>query len=136
MPGEVAYAAAKAAIAGVTRTIADQLADRGIRVNAVNPGPVDTGYLDEDARRSLAPMFPAGRVGTPDDAARLVAWLVTDEAAWITGQTLHSEGGFDRGRPRGAHHPPLPGSAGRRVEGDALHRPLAHRPPRRRRPAR
>lgn len=102
MPGEVAYAAAKAAIAGVVRTIADQLADRGIRVNAVNPGPVDTGYLDEDARRSLAPRFPFGRAGTPQDAARLVAWLVTDEAAWITGQTLHGEGGFRRGRPRGA----------------------------------
>ncbi len=100
MPGEVAYAAAKAAIAGVTLTIADQLADRGIRVNTVNPGPVATGYLDDEARRSLAPMFPGGRIGTPDDAARLVAWLVTDEAAWITGQTLHSEGGFGRWRAR------------------------------------
>ena len=101
MSGEVAYAAAKAAIAGVTPTIADQLADRGIRVNTVNPGPVDTGYLGEGGRRSLAPMFPFGRLGTPDDAARLVAWLVTDEAGWITGQTLHSEGGFGRWRPRG-----------------------------------
>jgi 3-oxoacyl-[acyl-carrier protein] reductase len=98
MPGEVAYAAAKAAIAGVTLTIAEGLADRGIRVNTVNPGPVDTGYLDEDARRSLAPMWPLGRMGTPQDAARVVAWLVTDEAAWITGQVVHSEGGFARGR--------------------------------------
>jgi 3-oxoacyl-[acyl-carrier protein] reductase len=97
MRGEVAYAAAKAAIAGVARTIADQLADRGIRVNAVNPGPVDTGYLDAPARRTLAARFPFGRIGAPDDAARLVAWLATDEAAWITGQTLHSEGGFRRG---------------------------------------
>ena len=101
MPGEVAYAAAKAAIAGVTSTIADQLAERGIRVNAVNPGPVDTGYLGGDGRSALAPRFPLGRLGTPDDAARLVAWLATDEAAWMTGQVLHSEGGFDRGRPRG-----------------------------------
>ncbi len=101
MPGEVAYAAAKAAIAGVTLTIADQLADRGIRVNAVNPGPVDTSYLDEDARRSVASRSPFGRLGTPDDAARLVTWLATEEAAWITGQTLHSEGGFGRWRPRG-----------------------------------
>lgn len=111
MPGEVAYAAAKAAIAGVVPTIADQLAARGVRVNAVNPGPVDTGYLDEGARQSLAPMFPSGRLGTPDDAARLVAWLATDEAAWITGQTLHSEGGFGRWRPREggtrANDPPL-----------------------------
>ncbi|MFN2321796.1 MAG: SDR family oxidoreductase [Trueperaceae bacterium] len=101
MPGEIAYAAAKAAIAGVTPTIADQLADRGIRVNAVNPGPTDTGYLDADQRRSLAPRFPFDRLGTPDDAARLVAWLVTDEAAWMTGQVFHSEGGFRRGRPPG-----------------------------------
>lgn len=100
MPGEVAYAAAKAAIVGVVPTLADQLADRGIRVNAVNPGPVDTGYLDADARRTLAARFPLGRLGAPADAARLVAWLVTDEAAWITGQTLHSEGGFRRGPPR------------------------------------
>lgn len=100
MPGEVAYAAAKAAIAGVTLTIADQLADRGIRVNTVNPGPVDTGYLTEETWRALEPMFPFGRFGGPDDPARLIAWLVTDEAAWITGQVIHTEGGFGRWRPR------------------------------------
>ncbi|TSD57809.1 SDR family oxidoreductase [Aeromicrobium piscarium] len=101
MPGEVAYAAAKAAIAGVTTTIADQLADRGIRVNTVNPGPVDTGYLTEDMMRSVGPMFPFGRYGEPDDPARLIAWLLTDEARWIVGQTISSEGGFGRWRPRG-----------------------------------
>lgn len=101
MPGEVAYAAAKAAIAGVTRTIADQLADRGIRVNTVNPGPIDTGYLTSEMWEAVAPMFPRGRFGRPDDAARLIAWLVTDEAAWITGQTINAEGGFGRWRPRG-----------------------------------
>lgn len=101
MPGEVAYAAAKAAIAGVTTTIADQLADHGIRVNTVNPGPVDTGYLSEEAWRAVKPMFPFGRFGHPDDPARLIAWLVTEEAAWITGQTINTEGGFGRWRPRG-----------------------------------
>ena len=101
MPGEVAYAAAKAAIAGVTTTIADQLADRGIRVNTVNPGPVDTGYLTEDMMRSVGPMFPFGRYGEPDDPARLIAWLLTDEARWIVGQTISTEGGFGRWRPRG-----------------------------------
>lgn len=101
MPGEIAYAAAKAAIAGVTCTIADQLADRGIRVNTVNPGPVDTGYMDEATWRTVKPMFPFGRFGEPDDPARLIAWLLTEEASWITGQILSTEGGFGRWRPRG-----------------------------------
>ena len=98
MPGEVAYAAAKAAVAGVTLTLADQLADRRIRVNTVNPGPVDTGYLGEEAWAEMAPMFPFGRFGEPDDPARLIAWLCTDEACWITGQVIDSEGGFARHR--------------------------------------
>lgn len=102
LPGEIAYAAAKAALAGVTTTLADQLADRGIRVNTVNPGPVDTGYLTEEMWRAVAPMFPFGRYGHPDDPARLISWLVTDEARWITGQVLNTEGGFGRWRPRGS----------------------------------
>lgn len=101
LPGEIAYAAAKAAMAGLTTTIADELADAGIRVNTVNPGPVDTGYLTEDMWRVVAPMFPFGRYGRPEDPARLIAWLATDEAAWITGQTIDTEGGFGRWRPRG-----------------------------------
>ncbi|AXB42363.1 SDR family oxidoreductase [Amycolatopsis albispora] len=101
MPGEVAYAASKAALAGITTTLADQLADEGIRVNTVNPGPVDTGYLTEEMWRTVQPMFPFGRFGKPDDPARLIAWLATDEARWITGQVLNTEGGFARWRPRG-----------------------------------
>lgn len=101
MPGEVAYAAAKAALAGVTTTLADQLAGDRIRVNTVNPGPVDTGYLTGEAWSTVRPMFPFGRYGEPDDAARLLTWLVTDEASWITGQIINSEGGFARWRPRG-----------------------------------
>ena len=85
MPGEVAYAAAKAALAGVTVTIAGQLADDGIRVNTVNPGPVDTVYLTDEAWQTMLPMFPFGRYGRPDDPARLISWLATDEASWITG---------------------------------------------------
>lgn len=100
MPGEVAYAAAKAAIAGITTTIADQLADHGIRVNTVNPGPVDTGYMDDHTWRMVMPMFPFGRFGRPEDPARLIAWLVTEEASWITGQIINTEGGFGRWRPR------------------------------------
>lgn len=102
MPGEVAYAAAKAALAGVTLTLSDQLADQGVRVNTVNPGPVDTGYATEAMRHLTAPMFPFGRWGEPDDPARLIAWLSTDEAGWITGQVINTEGGFGRWRPRGS----------------------------------
>ncbi|GAB3997345.1 SDR family oxidoreductase [Nocardioides marmoraquaticus] len=102
MRGEVAYAAAKAALAGVLATVADELADRGVLLNAVNPGPVDTGYLTEgtsDRPEALAwirERFPAGRFGEPDDPARLVAWLVSDEGRWVVGQVLDSEGGFRR----------------------------------------
>jgi 3-oxoacyl-[acyl-carrier protein] reductase len=98
MPGELAYATAKGALVEVTASLADELADRGITVNTVNPGPTDTAYVDEATRQRVAGMFPAGRWGTPDDAARLVAWLCTDDAAWVTGQVINSEGGFRRFR--------------------------------------
>ena len=96
MPGEVAYAATKGALASVTRTLADQLAGQAITLNTVNPGPVDTGGYPPDVLRALRSRFPQGRWGTPDDPARLVAWLATDEAAWITGQVINTEGGFRR----------------------------------------
>lgn len=102
LPGEIAYGSAKAALHGMTTTFADQLADQGIRLNTVNPGPVDTGYLTEDMWRTVAPMFPFGRYGEPDDPARLISWLVSDEARWITGQVVNTEGGFGRWRPRHA----------------------------------
>jgi 3-oxoacyl-[acyl-carrier protein] reductase len=96
MNSEVAYAASKGALASITRTLADQLADRAITVNTVNPGPVDTGYAPPDAHEAVRRHFPQGRWGQPDDPARLIAWLVTDEAAWITGQVISTEGGFRR----------------------------------------
>ena len=92
MPGEVAYAAAKGALAAITAT----LADAGITLNTVNPGPVDTGYLSPEAHAAAAPRFPGGRWAEPDDPARLIAWLVTDEARSITGQVINSESGFRR----------------------------------------
>jgi 3-oxoacyl-[acyl-carrier protein] reductase len=96
MTGELAYATSKGALIGITPSLADALADRGITLNTVNPGPTDTAYVDESTRRRVAGRFPAGRWGTPDDAARLVAWLCTDDAAWVTGQVINSEGGFRR----------------------------------------
>ena len=94
MAREVAYAVSKGALQQATLTLADELADRGITVNAVNPGPTDTGWglADRDPARAM----PFGRWGQPDDAARLVAWLCSDDAGWITGQTIDSEGGFRR----------------------------------------
>jgi 3-oxoacyl-[acyl-carrier protein] reductase len=94
MAREVAYAVSKGALQQATLTLADELADRGITVNAINPGPTETGWglAERDPRKAM----PLGRWGEPDDAARLVAWLCTDDARWITGQTIDSEGGFRR----------------------------------------
>ncbi|AWS48874.1 SDR family oxidoreductase [Streptosporangium sp. 'caverna'] len=96
MRDEVAYAASKGALASITRTLADHLADQAITLNTVNPGPVDTGYAPPGVLEAVKRHFPTRRWGTPDDPARLIAWLVTDDAAWITGQTISSEGGFRR----------------------------------------
>ncbi|MDP9842791.1 SDR family oxidoreductase [Streptosporangium lutulentum] len=96
MRGEVAYAAAKGALASITRTLADHLADQAVTLNTVNPGPVDTGYAPPEVHEAVSRRFPGQRWATPDDPARLIAWLVTDEAAWITGQVVNSEGGFRR----------------------------------------
>lgn len=94
MAREVAYAVSKGALQQATLTLADELADRGITVNAVNPGPTDTGW--GLAEQSPANRMPFGRWGDPDDVARLIAWLCSDDAKWITGQTINSEGGFRR----------------------------------------
>jgi 3-oxoacyl-[acyl-carrier protein] reductase len=93
MPREVAYAVSKGALQQATSTLADELADRGITVNTVNPGPTDTGWIGDQAP---GPQMPFGRWGEPDDAARLIAWLCSDEGRWITGETINSEGGFRR----------------------------------------
>ena len=96
MPNELAYAATKGAIEAFTVTLAAEIGHRGITVNAVNPGPTDTGWMSEELKRELSARFPAGRVGEPEDVARLVAFLAGSEADWITGQIIHSEGGFLR----------------------------------------
>ena len=96
MPEELAYGATKGAIEAFTRSLAPAVAGMGITVNAVNPGPTDTGWISPELREALLPMLPMGRLGTPEDAARLVTWLAGPEAGWVTGQVIHSEGGFLR----------------------------------------
>jgi len=96
MPGELPYVMSKGAVHQVTRTLADELADRGVTVNAINPGPVDTGWPSDELRESLRPAFPAGRWGRPVDIAPIVAWLVSADSAWMTGQVIDAEGGFRR----------------------------------------
>lgn len=97
MTGELGYVASKSALHGLVPSLAAELAPRRITVNGVNPGPTDTGWVSEARRPELVARSPFGRLGEPDDAARLVAWLVSDEACWITGQVIDSEGGFARG---------------------------------------
>ncbi|MEA2277516.1 MAG: 3-oxoacyl-[acyl-carrier protein] reductase [Solirubrobacteraceae bacterium] len=97
MPGELAYTASKGALEAFTRQLAAEVAPLGITVNAVGPGPNDTGWIDEALRAELLPRFPMGRLGRPEDAAALVAWLCSEEAGWVTGQVIHAEGGFLRG---------------------------------------
>ena len=94
MPDELPYIASKGALHQLTRSVAAHLMPRGITVNCVDPGPNDTGYADDATRAAVAAANPGGRWGTPSDAARLVAWLVSDEAAWVTGQVIASDGGW------------------------------------------
>src|SRR5260221_7787492 len=65
----------------------------GITVNAVDPGPTDTGCMTQETRQELLPRYSLGRLGKPEDAAQLVAFLISSEADWITGQTIRSRGG-------------------------------------------
>lgn len=96
MPEELAYVASKGALEALTVSLSGALIERGITVNAINPGPTDTAYMSDEDRRRLLRKFPLGRWGEPDDAARLVAWLCGEDARWVTGQIIDSEGGFRR----------------------------------------
>jgi 3-oxoacyl-[acyl-carrier protein] reductase len=94
MPNELPYIASKGALQQLTASLAATLAHRGVTVNCIDPGPTDTGYADPDSRRIVADRMPFGRWGHPDDVANLVEFLLSDAGAWITGQTLTSDGGW------------------------------------------
>ncbi len=107
MDGEIAYAVSKGALHQMTASVAHALSASGIVANCINPGPVDTGYATGEAHDTVARMFPDGRWGTPDDVANLVEFLVSDGGAWMRGQVLDLEGGFDRFSLHNVHD--LPG---------------------------
>jgi 3-oxoacyl-[acyl-carrier protein] reductase len=93
MPSELAYVASKGALHQLTLSLSAHLIPRGITVNTVNPGATDTGWADGEIYEFIRAANPQGRWGQPADAARLIGWLVTDDAQWITGQILNSNGG-------------------------------------------
>jgi 3-oxoacyl-[acyl-carrier protein] reductase len=95
--GQANYAAAKAGLVGMSKALAQEVASRGITVNVVAPGFVVTAMTDalNDAQKTkLAEQIPLGRLGQPADVAAAVAYLASDEAAWVTGATLHVNGGM------------------------------------------
>ena len=96
MPHEIAYAITKGAIETLTYTLSQEIASKGITINAVNPGPNDTGWMDENLKNKLINQFPMKRIGKPEDTAKLIVFLASENAEWITGQIIHSEGGFKR----------------------------------------
>lgn len=92
MPHDLAYAATKGAIDALTLSLSAAVARLGITVNALDPGPTDTGWMQSELRESLLKTASAGRLGMPQDAARLVAFLASDAAGWVTGQVIRSRG--------------------------------------------
>lgn len=93
MPSELAYIASKGALHQLTLSLSAHLIARGITVNAINPGATDTGYASTELYESVRAANPQGRWGQPEDAARLIGWLITDDAQWVTGQVINSTGG-------------------------------------------
>ncbi len=95
--GQMNYAASKAGVIGMTKSMAKELGSRGITVNAVAPGFIDTDMtaaLTDDTRKKMDEQIPAGRIGTPEDVAKAVTFLASDDAAYITGQVLGVDGGM------------------------------------------
>ncbi|WP_404980054.1 MULTISPECIES: 3-oxoacyl-ACP reductase FabG [unclassified Caballeronia] len=96
-PGQANYAAAKAGVAGMTRALAREIGSRGITVNCIAPGFIDTDMtkvLPEEQRTALTAQIPLGRLGSPEDIAHAVAFLASPFAGYITGTTLHVNGGM------------------------------------------
>ena len=96
-PGQANYAASKAGIIGMSKALASEVATRGVTVNCIAPGFIETAMtesLGADQQAKLMESVPAGRLGTPEDVAACAVFLASDEAAYVTGQTLHVNGGM------------------------------------------
>lgn len=96
-PGQANYVAAKAGVIGFTKTAAKELASRNINVNAVAPGFITTDMTDalsEEVKNQMLSVIPLGKLGRPEDVARTVLFLLSDDAVYITGQTIHVDGGM------------------------------------------
>jgi 3-oxoacyl-[acyl-carrier protein] reductase len=96
-PGQANYSASKAGIIGLTKTTAKELGSRGINVNAIAPGFIQTAMTDglsESVRNTIASQIPLSRLGTPEDVAKLVLFLCTDDSSYITGQVINVDGGM------------------------------------------
>jgi len=94
MPNELAYVATKGAVDAFTYSLSEGIAADGITVNAVDPGITDTGWIPLDLKVQFLESAPMGRIGRPEDAARLVGFLASPKAGWITGQIIRSRGGL------------------------------------------
>jgi 3-oxoacyl-[acyl-carrier protein] reductase len=96
-PGQANYAAAKAGVAGMTRALARELGSRGITVNCIAPGFIETDMtaaLPEEQQKALLGQIPLGHLGKPADIAHAVAWLASPQAGYVTGQEIHVNGGM------------------------------------------
>ena len=92
-PGVTAYLASKGALEQITKGLAHELASKGVTVNTVSPGFTETAMLPDAFRETGAQMSPLKRLGTPEDIADVVLFIVTDQARWLTGQNIHASGG-------------------------------------------
>jgi len=96
--GNLPYGATKGALDRLVLASAHDEGVRGLRANVVNPGPVDTGWMDDRTRAGGLAMQPTGRLGTPTDTANLVRFLMSEQGEWVNGQLLYSNGGYPTGR--------------------------------------
>ena len=102
IPGSVIYSATKGALDAVTRVLAAELGPRGIRVNTLSPGMVETegthtaGFIGSDFQKAAAAASPLGRIGQPDDIAKVAVFLASDASGWVTGERILTAGGNNR----------------------------------------
>jgi 3-oxoacyl-[acyl-carrier protein] reductase len=108
LAGEIAYAASKGAVEWLTISAAAELAARGICVNAIDPGPTETGWISTELRERLLAEAPLGRLGRPEDVAELVGFLCSERGSFVTGQVLRCDGGWSTIRSLRSGREPSP----------------------------